>query len=201
MTRTLLVDLARDETQAFARLPTRIRYEVRATARLAERGAVSFESVPAHRLDDRTWRAIELLHARWLSAHPGAEDNLAFCRPLIPAFEDAMTAHLLWRHDGQQRLELLGVQLHVLWDRTTYYLFSETLAHAPNGAVNALIWHGTRQAMARGADILDLVSAFDPRYPGFRSHGRNYTPMKLRWHPTSVWMPPSVALPGREIPP
>ncbi len=201
MTRTLLVDLAGDEPETFARLPTRIRYEIRATSRQVERGVLAFETLSAHRIDDRTWRAIEHLHAHWLGAHPGAEDNLDFCRPLIPSFGDNMTAHLLWRQEGGHKVELLALQLHVLWDRTTYYLFSETLAHAPNGAVNALIWHGTRQAMAKGADILDLVSAFDPRYPDFRAHGRNYTPMKLRWHPTSVWMPPSVAIPGLEMPP
>lgn len=201
MTRTLLVDLSGLTDTAFQRLPTRIRYDIRAANRRVGAGELAFGTVPAHRLDDRQWRAIEALHARWLDLHPGAEDNLTFCRPLVAPFGESMVAHLLWRLEAGEPVELLAVQLHVLWDRTNYYLFSETLPHAPNGSVHALIWHGALHAMERGADLLDLVSAFDPRYPAFRSHGQNYTPMKLRWHPTSVWMPPSVAIPLSEMPP
>lgn len=201
-TRTLLVDLGGDPDELLARLPPRIRYEVRAFERTLAAGTNRVEVVPGARFDRRQQRAFDALHAGWLAAHPEAEDNALFCRPMAHGYEDALTAYLCW-----QGPSLVAVQFHVLWQGTLYYLFSEAIAAAPQGLTPGLIFAGIRHAKtapfgpsAVAPDVLDLVGAFDPRYPFFRGFGKGFTTSKLRWHPTNVWLPPSVAFAGMEIP-
>lgn len=200
--RTLLVDLSGDEAAAFARLPTRIRYEARAFSRSLEAGHYRVEAVAGAAFDARQERAFSELHDAWLAAHPGAEDNMRFCRPVAHGYQDALTAYLCWRGT-----DLLAVQLHILWDSTLYYLFSETVPGAPQGLTPGLLWHGVCHALAApfgpspAPDLLDLVGAYDARYPRFRAFGRGYTAAKLRWHPTSLYFPPAVAFAGTELPP
>jgi len=204
-TRTLLVDLTGPADSLVARLPPRIRYEVRAFERSLAAGVYRVEVVPAAAFDQRQQRAFDALHSGWLAAHPEAEDNDAFCRPMAHGYGEALTAYLCW-----QGSTLVAVQLHVLWQGTLYYLFSETIVGAPQGLTPGLIFHGVRHAKTTpfGAhsdspvapDVLDLVGSFDPRYPFFRAFGKGFTTSKLRWHPTNVWLPPSVAFAGMEIP-
>lgn len=201
-TRTLVVDLGGDPSAIFARLPPRIRYEARLFERALQAGRFRVEAAPGGVLDQRQERAMMALHAAWLAARPDAEDNLAFCRPIAHAFGPSVTMYLCWEGTA-----LLAVQLHVLWQGTLYYLFSETVANAPQGVTPGLLWHGIVRAKTApfgpspAPDLLDLVGSFDPRYPDFRAFGKGYTGSKLRWHPTSVWLPPSVAFPGLELPP
>jgi len=201
-TRTLVVDLGGDPSAIFARLPSRIRYEARLFERAVQGGRFRVEAVPGGALDQRQERAMMALHTAWLEARPDAEDNLAFCRPIVHAYGPSVTAYLCW--DGP---DLLAVQFHVLWQGTLYYLFSETVMGAPQGVTPGLLWHGIVRAKrapfgpSSAPDLLDLVGSFDPRYPEFRAFGKGYTASKQRWHPTSVWLPPSVAFPGLDLPP
>jgi uncharacterized membrane protein (UPF0127 family) len=201
-TRTLVVELGGDEDALMARLPTRIRYEAKAFQRALDDGRYRVEAVPAAAFDARQARAVAKLHAGWLANHPGASDNLVFCDPLARAYRDALTAWLCWRG-----AELVAVQYHVLWERTLFFLFSEAAAPTPQGLTPGLLYHGIAHAKrapfgpSPAPDLLDLLGAFDQRYPEFRMFGKGYTGSKLRWHPTSVWFPPSVALPGTELPP
>jgi len=200
-TRTLLVDLSGDPAAILPRLPARIRNEARAFDRAVDSGHYRVEVVPKAAYDRRQQRAVDLHHARWLAAHPEAEDNDAFCGPMAHAYGEALNAYLCWQGNT-----LLAVQFHVLWQGTLYYLFSEPAREAPNGLTPGLIWHGICHAKrspfgpSKAPDVLDLVGAFDPRYPFFRGFGKGFTGAKLRWHPTNVWLPPSVAFAGMELP-
>jgi len=200
-TRTLLVDLEGEPAEILARLPPRVRYEARAFDRAIEAGHYRVEVVARADFDQRQQRAFESLHAGWLAAHPDAEDNDTFCRPMAHGFGDALTAYLCWQGNA-----LVAVQFHVLWQGTLYYLFSEAVSPTPQGLTPGLIWYGVRHAKGTpfgpspAPDVLDLVGGFDPRYPFFRRFGRGFTVSKLRWHPTNVWLPPSVAFAGMELP-
>ena len=199
-TRTLVVDLAGPIDAVLARLPTRIRYEARAFQRQLDTGELRVDRVPGARFDARQARAFAELHGAWLARHPDAEDNMDFCRPVAHGYGDGVTAWLCWRGP-----DLVAAQIHILWRRTLYYLFSETIAGAPASLTPGLLWHGISVAKRApddlAPDLLDLVGAFDPRYPDYRAFGKGFTASKLRWHPTSVYLPPSVAIPGLELPP
>lgn len=201
-TRCMVVDIEGPIEAAFKRQPARIRYEVRAFQRGLEANDYRVEAVPRLAFDQRQERALVALHAAWMEARPGAFDNLVFCRPLAIGLGDAMTAYLCW-----QGPRLLAVQFHVLWEGSLYYLFSEAVADPPIGLTPGLLWHGVVAAKrapygpSGPPDLIDLLEAFDPRYPDFRAYGRGFTASKQRWHPTSVWLPPAMAFAGTEAPP
>ncbi len=201
-TRCMVVDVEGPEEAAFKRLPPRIRYEIRAFHRALEAGEYRVEVVPRLAFDQRQERALTALHDAWMQARPGAFDNLVFCRPLAIGLDDAMTAYLCW-----QGPRLIAAQFHVLWESSLYYLFSEAVVDPPVGLTPGLLWHGVVAAKrapygpSGPPDLIDMLEAFDPRYPDFRAYGRGFTASKQRWHPTSVWLPPAMAFAGTEAPP
>ncbi|MEP7167201.1 MAG: GNAT family N-acetyltransferase [Candidatus Woesebacteria bacterium] len=184
-TKTALIDIASSLNDVIKSLPAKTRYNIK----VAKRSEVSYATTLFSAVTKKQKQDFFSLLTRWSKEKKIFGFSNDFLETVMNSFPTTG-----WLITAYSQDEFLGAMMVFVHDRIGYYFYTATsskgkLFHVPTG----LTQEALKLSQEKGADIFDFCSVYDERYPNEHPRWKGFTTFKERFHPLSVYYPPSFA--------